>query len=51
MAGKALPAPLALVIQWWRGRVGIRVSSLMLPQVAHRGEVLPAQGAEVGFEA
>ncbi len=51
MAGKTLPAPLALVIQGWRGRVWICVGSLMLPEVAHRGEVLPAQGAEVGFEA
>jgi hypothetical protein len=51
VAGKTLPAPLALVIQGWRRRVGICVGSLMLPQVAHRGEVLPAQGAQVGLEA
>ncbi len=47
MAGKTLPAPLALVIQGRRGRVGIGVGSLMLPQVAHRGKVLPAQGTTV----
>jgi hypothetical protein len=42
MAGKTLPAPLALVIQGWRGRIGIRESSLMLPQAAHRGKEFPA---------
>jgi hypothetical protein len=42
MAGKTLPAPLALVIQGWRGRIGIRVSLLMLLQVAHRGKEFPA---------
>jgi hypothetical protein len=47
MAGKTLPAPLILVIQGWRGRVGIGVGSLMLPPVAHRGKVLPAQGTTV----
>ncbi len=47
MAGETLPAPLALVIQWWRGRVGIRVGSLMLSQVAHRDKVLPTQSTTV----
>jgi hypothetical protein len=47
MTGKALPTPLALVIQGWRGCVGIRVGSLMLSQVAHRGKVLPTQSTTV----
>ncbi len=43
MAGETLPAPLALVIQGRRGRIGICVRSLMLPQVAHRGKAFPTQ--------
>ncbi len=47
MAGKTLPALLALVIQGWRGRIGIGVRSLMLLQVAHRGKVLPTHSTFV----
>jgi hypothetical protein len=47
MADKTLPAPLALVIQGRRGRVRIRVRSLMLLQVTHRGKIFSAQSTSV----
>jgi hypothetical protein len=47
MAGKTLPAPLALVIQGRRGRVWIGMGSLMLLQIAHRGKEFPAQSTTV----